>query len=64
MTITIPFTTIRAKVAAVAKDLNGVIAERRVPFGPGFRPEATSVLVNPQTMQDIQQAWGEDSATE
>ena len=59
-TISFKFTTIRARVHAVAVQLNGVINARRIPFGPGFHPEATAVLVNPQTLADIQ-AWGDEA---
>ena len=61
----IAFTTIRASVASVAEEIKKTTADTRIIFGPGFVPPphplaATATLVNPQTLADIQQAWGSE----
>jgi hypothetical protein len=63
--LTFRFHTIRATVASVAAEISKTTRERRIVFGPGFPSrvplEATTVFVNPQTLQGIQ-AWGEEES--
>lgn len=65
--LTFRFHTIRATIANVAAEINKTTRERRIVFGPGFpippahHAEATAVLVNQQTLDDINVAWGEGS---
>lgn len=63
--LTFRFSTIRASVASVATEINRTTRERRILFGPGFHSgtprAATAVLVDQQTLDDIQE-WGEEGS--
>lgn len=63
--LTFRFHTIRATIASVAAEISKTTRERRIVFGPGFPSrvpvEATAVLANPRTLQDIQ-AWGDEES--
>jgi|JI9StandDraft_1071089.scaffolds.fasta_scaffold59307_3 hypothetical protein len=56
--LTFPFRTIRARIAAAAAEIDKTMMEKRIVFGPGWpirSPiEQTAVLVNQQTMADLQ----------
>lgn len=64
--LTFRFHTIRATIASMAAEINKTTRDRRIVFGPGFPAgphlEATTVLVNQQTLADINAAWNEEGS--
>ncbi len=57
------FTTVRADVESVGRELDQTVKDSRIVFGPGFQPELTNMYVNAQTMDEII-AWGSEDASE
>lgn len=55
--IEIKFHTIRAQVHEAADELDKLLSNRRIMFGPGFPQqhsvETTTILVNKQTFDDL-----------
>ena len=61
MQIEIPFETVRVRAQELATDVNRVLKDNRIVFGPGHpshRHELTSVYLNPQQLEDVQ-AFGQ-----